>query len=99
MADPAIQKRLLQAVLSLPRPVLRAASGGRAVYVGGRTLDPRLQFLIHAAKHYVSVGDLLEEEARRLRAQQLALVCGRSEPGVRQEDLAFEGPRGPLSAR
>jgi acetyl esterase/lipase len=99
MADPAIQKRLLQAVLSLPRPVLRAASGGRAVYVAGRTLDPRLQFLIHAARHYASVGDLPEEQARRLRARHLALVGGRAEPGVRQEDLQLEGPRGAIAAR
>ena len=31
LADAGIQKHLLRAVLSLPRPVLRAASGGRAV--------------------------------------------------------------------
>ena len=99
MADPAIQKQLLKAVLSLPRPVLRAASGGRAVYVGGRTLEPRFQFLIHAVRHYGSVEGLSEEKARETRAQQLALVAGRSEPGVREEDLTIEGPRGPITVR
>ncbi len=99
MADPAIQKHLLKAVLSLPRPVLRAASGGRAVYVGGRTLDPRLQFLVHAAKHYASVEGLPEQRAREIRAQQLALVAGRLEPGVRREDVEIPGPRGPVPAR
>jgi acetyl esterase len=99
MADPAIQKHILRAVLSLPRPVLRAASGGRAVYVGGRTLDPRFQFLIHAAKHYGSVEGLSEDRARHTRAQQLQLVTGRCEPGVRHEDLTIEGPRGPFNAR
>ena len=99
MADPGIQKTILRAVLSLPRPVLRAASGCRAVYVGGRTLDPRFQFLLHAARHYASVHGLSEEKARETRAQQLALVVGRREPGVRHEDVTIEGPRGLITAR
>ena len=33
------------------------------------------------------------------RARELGLVCGRAEPGVRQEDLQFEGPRGAIAAR
>ena len=99
MADPAIQKHLLKAVLALPRPVLRAASGGRAVYVGGRTLEPRFQFLIHAAKHYGSTEGLPDDKAREARAQQMALVTGRREPGVRHEDLILDGPHGPIDAR
>ena len=99
MDDPAIQKSILRAVLSLPCPVLRAASGGRAVYVGGRTLDPRFQFLVHAAKHYASVEGLSEDKARQIRAQQLALVTGRREPGVSLEDLTIDGPRGAIAAR
>ncbi len=101
MADPApaIQKSILKAVLSLPRPVLRAAAGGRAVYVGGRTLEPRFQFLIHAARHYSSVEGLSDEKAREMRNQQLALVSGRREPGVRHEDLLIDGRRGPIAAR
>lgn len=98
MADPAIQKSILKAVLSLPPPILRAAAGGRAVYVGGRTLEPRFQFLIHAARHYAAEGHT-DEKAREARAQQLALVSGRREPGVRLEDLAVDGPRGPIRAR
>ncbi len=99
MADPAIQKHLLKAVLSLPKPVLRAASGGRAVYVGGRTLDPRFQFLVHAAKHYASVEGLSEDKARQTRAQQIALVAGKREPGVRLEDLILEDGAEPVAAR
>jgi acetyl esterase/lipase len=99
MADPAIQKQLLKAVLSLPKPVLRAASGGRAVYVGGRTLDPRFQFLVHAARHYASTEGLPEEKARHARALQLALVAGRREPGVELKDISIDGPRGPIPAR
>ena len=99
MADPAIQKSILRAVLSLPPPILRAAAGGKAVYVGGRTLEPRFQFLIHAARHYTSMEGLSDEKARETRAQQLALVSGRREPGVRHEDHSVDGPKGPIRTR
>ncbi len=99
MADPVIQKSILKAVLSLPPPVLRAAAGGRAVYLGGRTLEPRFQFLIHAARHFASLEGLSCDEARATRAQQLALVSGECEPGVRQDDIAAGGRNGPVPAR
>jgi acetyl esterase/lipase len=99
LADPGIQRQLLKAVLSLPRPVLRAASGGRAVYVGGRTLDPRFQFLVHAARRYASSDRLSEEKARETWAQQLALCSGKLEPGVRLEDVVLDGPHGPIRGR
>ena len=54
MADPAIQKAALKGLLSLPRPVLRLLSGGGVVYRGGRTLDPRLQFLARRARGVAS---------------------------------------------
>lgn len=99
MADPGIQRSLLKAVLSLPRPVLRAASGGRTVFVGGRTLDPRFQFLVHAARLYASTGLLSDEKARESRAQQLALYSGDREPGVELQDLTLAGAEGDIQAR
>ncbi len=50
MADPAVQKFILKVLMSLPSPVLRADVGRRDVYRGGRTLDPRFQFLAAAAR-------------------------------------------------
>ena len=99
MADPAIQKSLLKAVLSLPPPVLRAAAGGRAVYLGGRTLEPRFQFLIHAARHYLPQEGPSDDRARPTGLQQLALACGQCEPGVRLEDVQADGRDGPVRAR
>ena len=99
MADPAIQKSILKAVFSLPPPVLRAAAGGRAVYLGGRTLEPRFQFLIHAARHYASLDGLPDDKARAARAQQFALVSGPCEPGVSHDDIVAEGLNGPVPAR
>lgn len=99
MADPGIQRQILKAVLSLPRPVLRAASGGRAVFLGGRTLDPRFQFLVHAARRQHGPEHLSEEQARENRAQQLALYSGPSEPGVALEDLKLAAVAGDIDAR
>ena len=67
LADPIIQRQLLKAVLSLPPPVLRVASGGKAVHVGERALDPRFQFLIHAAKRYALAESPFDAQAQALR--------------------------------
>src|SRR3954465_2509627 len=99
MADLAVQKRLLRAMLSLPTPVLRAASGGRAVYVGGRTPHPRLQFLLQMANAREPLQSLPIEDARRAFAERWALVAARPEPGVSREPIRVEGPAGPLPGR
>ena len=99
LADPVIQRQLLRAVLSLPRPVLRVAAGGKAVHVGGRALDARFQFLVHAAKRYASTEGLPEDQAQKTRSQQFALCAGEREPGVNLEDLEIPGPDGPMAAR
>ena len=95
LADPIIQRQLLKAVLSLPPPVLRVASGGKAVHVGARALDPRFQFLIHAAKRYASVEPLSEIQAQKTRS----VWAGQREPGVRLEDLEIPLPAGAIAAR
>ena len=99
LADPVIQRQLLRAVLSLPCPVLRVASGGKAVHVGDRALDPRFQFLVHAARRYASTEGLPDDRALKTRSQQFALWAGAREPGVTLEDLALPGPDGDIAAR
>lgn len=99
MARPSIRRLVLGIVLSLPPPVLRLLSGGGAVYRGGRTLDPRLQFLAAMAARVPAVEPLSPDEARRLAARGQALLASRPEPAVRTEDLTIEGPCGPLEAR
>ena len=99
LADPVIQRQLLRAVLSLPRPVLRVAAGGKAVHVGGRALDARFQFLVHAAKRYASTEGLPEDQAQKTLSQQFALCAGEREPGVTLDDIEIPGPDGPMAAR
>jgi len=99
MAEHAIQRQLLKAALSLPTPALRAASGGQAAYVGGRTLDPRLQFLLRAALAQPPLQSMSVEEARKAFAENWALIAARPEPGVRIEDMDVDGPGGPIRVR
>ena len=100
MADPAVQKFILKILMSLPSPVLRAMSGGGSVYRGGRTLDPRFQFLAAAAAKMPSMTCLAPDQARAASAQGLAAMSGPSEPGVRTENLSIDGPGGtPLKLR
>jgi acetyl esterase/lipase len=99
MADLAVEKRLLRAMLSLPTPVLRAASGGRAVYVGGRTLDPRLQFVLQLANAREPLQGMAMDDARRAFAESWAVLAPRPEPGVSHEQISVEGPGGPIPVR
>jgi acetyl esterase len=99
MADPAVQKSLLKLMLSLPTPVLRMMSGGGVVWQGGRTLDPRFQFLTAGGRRAPAMSSLSPAEARAGSAAGLAMMTGKSEPGVRTESLTIEGPNGPIPLR
>jgi len=99
VARPAAQRLVLRKVLSLPTPVLRLMAGGGVVYQGGRTLDPRLQFLAAQARNTPPIALMTPEEARRADAQFLAAMSGDPEPGVATEYLAIEGPGGAIPAR
>lgn len=99
MADPAVQRTILKVLLSLPTPVLRALSGGGVVYQGGRTLDPRFQFMAAGGRRQPAMSSLTPEEARAASAGGLALMAGKPEPGVRVENLTIDGPGGALALR
>ena len=99
MPDLAIQKAALKGMLSLPRPILRLLSGGGVVYQGGRTLDPRLQFLASQARSQPSLASLTPQDARIATQQALKAVEGRLEPGVAIETLTIEASGEPIGAR
>ena len=99
MPSIATQRLVLRKVLSLPTPVLRLMSGGGVVYQGGRTLDPRLQFVAAQARGEPPIPTLSPEEARRASARLGALLTGTPEPGVSAEPLAIPGPAGMIPAR
>jgi acetyl esterase len=99
MADPATQRFILKAILALPTPILRLMSGGGVVFQGGRTLDPRLQFLANAGRNAPPLESLTPEAARAGTAQALAATCGPRESGVSVEPLTIDGPGGPIALR
>jgi acetyl esterase/lipase len=99
MASAGAQRFIAQTLLSLPAPLLRLMSGGGVVYQGGRTLDPRIQFLAAQAKAQPPLTALAVDAARQASAAGLALVAGQPEPGVRTEALSVPGAEGPIAAR
>jgi acetyl esterase/lipase len=99
MARASTQRLVLRSLLSLPPPVLRMMSGGGVVYQGGRTLDPRYQFLAAQAKGAPAMQTLTPAQARAANDAGVAAVTGELEPGVRVENLTIDGPGGPLPLR
>lgn len=99
MARPATQRLVLRKLLGLPGPILRLLSGGAVVYQGGRTLDPRLQFLAARARGAPPMTLMNPEEARRANTQFIDALSGDPEPGVTYDYVAIEGPGGAIPAR
>ncbi|MFC3067663.1 alpha/beta hydrolase [Phenylobacterium soli] len=99
MASVATQRFIAHKLLSLPSPILRLMSGGGVVYQGGRTLDPRIQFLAAQGRNAPPMQTLSPEAARQANDAGVALVTGAPEPGVRIENLTVDGPGGAIPAR
>jgi len=99
MASAAAQRVIARTILSLPAPVLRLMSGGGSLYKGGRTLDPRLQFLAAQARKGPAMETLAPDEARRGESAALGAVGGDLEPGVRWEALNVPGAAGEIAGR
>ncbi len=99
MASAFAQRLIVRAVLALPTPILRLMAGGGVVYVGGRTLDPRLQVLAAQARGSPPISSQTPDEARRGESAGLAIVAGHLEPGVRWEPRMVPGAEGDIAAR
>jgi acetyl esterase/lipase len=99
MADFALQRAALKGMLSLPRPLLRLVAGGGVVYQGGRTLDPRLQFMAHQARGAPGLETLTPPQARLAVAQMQQTLEGALEPGVALESLTLAAENGRIPAR
>ena len=99
MASATVQRLIVRLLLSLPSPILRLMAGGGVVYRGGRTLDPRLQFLAAQARGAPPISTLTPDEARRGETDGLAPLQGDLEPHVRWEVLSVPGAEGDIAAR
>ncbi|HEY9234479.1 MAG TPA: alpha/beta hydrolase [Phenylobacterium sp.] len=94
-----VRRVLAKTLLSLPAPLLRLMSGGVAVYKGGRTLDPRFQFMAAQAGRLPAMSAMSPEEARRTSAEGSLIYGGRLEPGVSVENLVLPTDGGDVPAR
>jgi acetyl esterase/lipase len=99
MAKPDTQRMVVRKLLSLPIPMLRLMAGGGVVYTGGRTLDPRLQYLAAQSRGATPMTLLSPQDARLASAGAVAVMSGDLEPGVRVEALSIPGPGGMIPAR
>lgn len=99
MGEGSFQRFLVRTLLSLPSPILRLMSGGGVVYRGGRTLDPRLQFLAAGAARGPAMPTLSPDEARETSKGAFAQLAGKSEPGVTRTPLTIPGDGHDIPAR
>ncbi len=99
MPSPGTQRTIVRTLLSLPIPMLRLMAGGGVVYQGGRTLDPRLQYLAAQGRGAPPMTTFSPQEARVGSALSLAVMTGDLEPGVRVEPVEIPGPGGTIPGR
>ncbi len=99
MADPALLRMILKTVLSAPNPILRGVAGGGVVWRGGRTLDPKLQFLWKAWFKPRPLTEVTPEEARAGWSELVAAMGLKPPKGVKSETILLDGPAGALTTR
>ncbi len=89
----------LRAALTLPSPILRALSGGAVIHVGGRTLDPRLQFLGALQRAAPPLSSLSPEEARLRAGEADAMLKSPPRADIAIETRLIPGANATLEIR
>lgn len=90
--DLNLQSILIKTLMKLPDGVLVAMSGGKAVELGGRKLDPRFQLIAHGAAKEPAMSSLSAEDARAGSAAALAMLAAPLCDGVSISDFALNAP-------
>lgn len=88
----SLQSIIAKTFLRLPAGWLVKMSGGKPVKLGGRVLDPYLQFIAHGAAKQPPMSSLTPEEARDASSQGLAMLGAKPEPGVTDEGFSLNAP-------
>jgi acetyl esterase/lipase len=99
MADPALQRMLYRTALSLPAPILRVMAGGGVMYRGGRTLDPKFQFLCKAWNGPRFAPDTDPQDARSDWAEMTRAFAAKPDKSVATETILLDGPGAVLTTR
>lgn len=89
-----IQAWLVRLLLKLPDSWKLKMAGGAPVVLGGRTLDPNMQFIAHGASRQPPMSSMTPEQAQATSKQSLAMFAAKPEPGVTWDDLTIPGDGG-----
>ena len=88
----SLQGIIVKSLLKLPKSWLVKMAGGSPVKLGGRVLDPYIQFIAHGASKQPSMSSLDPVTARAASAGALAMLSAKPEPGVSFEDFDLNAP-------
>ncbi len=88
----SLQAIIAKTLLKLPKSWLIKMSGGAPVEIGGRVLDPYIQFIAHNAANQPPMSSLDPVTARAASAEALAMLSAKPEAGVHFEDFKLDAP-------
>lgn len=87
----SLQATIAKLLLTLPASLKVKMAGGTPLEIGGRTLDPNLQFIAHGAAGQPRMSSLEPEVAQAGALEGLAMFAAKPEPGVSWEDTTIPG--------
>lgn len=90
----SLQATIAKLLLKLPASLKIKMAGGEPLVLGGRTLDPNLQFLSHGAASQPPMSSLEPEVAQAAAIEGLAMFAAKPEPGVTWSDKTIPGADG-----
>ncbi|MEM9375001.1 MAG: alpha/beta hydrolase [Pseudomonadota bacterium] len=88
----SLQATIAKLMLKLPAGWKVKMAGGTPLVLGGRTLDPDLQFIAHGAANQPPMSSLEPEVAQAAAIEGLAMFAAKPEPGVTWADRLIPGP-------
>jgi len=90
----SLQAIIVKLLLKLPASLKVKMAGGTPLEIGGRTLDPNLQFIAHGAANQPPMSSLEPEIAQAAAIEGLAMLAAKPEPGVNWEDMTIPSQNG-----
>ena len=90
----SLQATIAKLLLKLPASWKVKMAGGTPVEIGGRTLDPNLQFIAHSAAKQPPMSSLEPEIAQAAAIEGLGMFAAKPEPGVSFDDMTIPGKGG-----